>query len=519
MGWDQKQASKRVDENDFHDFEVNVQDLSKSMDFANLGTKDVRRTNAAHLYADIPNLHLCVNDVGSDKAKQKKLIRAASVLRKVQGDLLKSSDFIADDEVGRIQFQAARLHALIYKPYADEAKRARHAVVTAVTLNTYIYTAFNDVFSDLPRNFQSSVGISAGRSLIANIGFHGDRERICLGTPANLAAKVLGLGNSIRITGEVYAQLPKDLADRFTKKDDVAGAAVYEAKGLRWDSEPDLAKSLGVTWKSEKWKKKTEDYRDELPLADMEVRWAEVTIDLDSLTERNSRRTDAIAIYADLDGFTKYVQEAEQDDAVVSLVRELHMIRHEFHAVLKQDYPGLVLQHQGDRVFAMLHEPCGDTDSDHGKRCRKAVDAAIGLESSMQHVLRSKLPNRKDLYVAVGLAVGTALVTRLGKNSKREIVCLGPEVCESEKLQLKSSAKQIRISEDVYSQIEAGLKKNEFKKDNGAYVATDLTFPALEEKEAKAKAAAGSVLSAGLVKSWKAVEEQPVRKEGGGRYA
>jgi len=517
MAWNEQEAKKRVEENDFHDFEVNVQDLSKTLDFSNLGTKDVRRADAAHLYADIPNFHLSVKDAGADKAKQKKLVRAASVLRRVQGDMLKSSDFIGDDEVGRIQFQAARLHALVYKPYAEQPKRARNSVVTAITLNTYIYTVFNQVFSDLPRNFQSSVGIAAGKSLIANIGFHGDRERICLGTPANLAAKILGPGNTIRITAEVYNQLPKELADCFVKIDDIVEATVYEAKSLRWDTKPELAKYLGVTWKAEKWKKITESYRDDLPLDDMEVRWAEVKIDLESLTERNSRRTDAVALYADLDGFTKYVQEAEQDDAVVSLVRELHMIRHEFHAVLKQDYPGLVLQHQGDRVFAILHEPCGDNDADHEKRCRKAVDAVIGLQSSMQHVLRSKLPDRKDLYVAVGADVGTALLTRLGKKGKREVVCLGPEVCDAERLQVRSSAKQIRISEALYTALEAGDIKDEFKKENGAYVATELTYPKLEEMKSK-KAAASSLLT-GLVKNWKTVENQPVRKEGGGRYA
>lgn len=519
MSWNAEQAKKRVEEHDFHDFEVNVQDLAKSMDFANLGTKDVRRANAAHLYADIPNFHLSVKDAGADKAKQKKLIRAASVLRKVQGDILKSPDFIGDDEVGRIQLQAARLHSLVYKPYTDEARRARHAVVAGITLNTYIYTVFNDVFSDLPRRFQSGVGIAAGKSLIANIGFHGDRERICLGTPANLAAKILGPGNTVRITAEVYSLLTKELADCFAEIDDVAGATVYEAKSLRWDTKPDLAKALGVTWKADKWKKTTESYRDELVLDAMEVRWADVMIDIESLTERNSRRTDAAAIYADLDGFTKYVQEAEKDDAVVSLVRELHMIRHEFHAVLKQDYPGLVLQHQGDRVFAILHEPCGDDDTDHEKRCRKAVDAAIGLQSSMQHVLRAKLPTREDLYLAVGADVGVALVTRLGKKGKREVVCLGPEVCDAEQLQVKSSAEQIRISQALYTALEAGKKKDEFKKENGVYVATELTFPRLSEKEKESERGAASLLTAGLVKNWRAVEDRAVRKDGGGRYA
>ena len=143
---------------------------------------------------------------------------------------------------------------------------------------------------------------------------------------------------------------------------------VEEAFG--WSNQPDLADELDVQFDADKLKKKTEEHRDGLPLDDMEISEALTLIDLNSLTERNNKRTSAVALYADLDGFTRYVQEAEDDDAVVSLVRELHMIRHEFHAVVKQDYPGLVLQHQGDRTFAIVHMPSGD---EFKKRCQNAV--------------------------------------------------------------------------------------------------------------------------------------------------
>jgi class 3 adenylate cyclase len=492
MSWNEKQSKERVDNHDFHDFEVNIAELAKTMDFSHLGSKDVRQANAAHLYADVPNFHLQIGDAGADKAKQKKLIRAASVLRKVQTDLLKSADIIGDDELGRIQLQAVRLHSLCYKPYGDEARRARNAVVMGITLNTFIYEVFNDVFADLPRSFQSAVGISAGRSLIANLGFRGERERISLGTPANLAAKILGLGNTIIVTPEVYDLLPKALKDKFAESDTIFGAKTYKASGLRWDKEAALTKSLEVKWDASKWKKKTEEYRDVLVLDEMEVRWAEVKIDVDLLTEKNSRRTDAITIYGDLDGFTRYVQEAEADGTVKSLVRELHMIRHEFHAVLQNDYPGVTLQHQGDCVLAILHEPCGDDESDHKKRCRKALDAAIGLQSSMQNVLRKKLPNRQDLYVAIGVDVGTAIVTRLGKLGKREVVCLGPEVDVAQDLQMKSKATQIRISPAIYDTIERKAIKDEFTKDGDSYVATELTWPKIEEIEATEAAKAGS---------------------------
>src|SRR5262245_3397916 len=111
MGWHEQKSKERVQQNDFSDFEVNVQDLSRTMDFRNLGVKDVRRTHGCHIYADTPNFHVAVDDAANDKQKQRKLLRAASVLRRMQGALL------AEDDIGDIQRQSVRLHALNYKPY------------------------------------------------------------------------------------------------------------------------------------------------------------------------------------------------------------------------------------------------------------------------------------------------------------------------------------------------------------------------------------------------------------------
>jgi hypothetical protein len=113
MAWDEERAKQRVANHDFSDLEVNVADLSREMDFHTLGTKDVRRVQGAHPYVDVPNFHQAVADVGGDAQRLKKLLRAASVLRRVQGDL------VTAHEIGSLQLQAARLHCLVYKPYKD----------------------------------------------------------------------------------------------------------------------------------------------------------------------------------------------------------------------------------------------------------------------------------------------------------------------------------------------------------------------------------------------------------------
>jgi len=45
------------------------------------------------------------------------------------------------------------------------------------------------------------------------------------------------------------------------------------------------------------------------------------------------------------------------------------------------------------------------------------------------------------------------VVTRLGKHGRRVSICFGPEVSAAERLQRRSGAKQIRISEAVFEQL------------------------------------------------------------------
>jgi class 3 adenylate cyclase len=482
MAWDEQRARQRVMKHDFSDLEVNVADLSRERDFHTLGTKDVRRARGAHLYADVSNFHDAVADARGDAQKLKKLVRAASVLRRVQGDLLRAY------EIGVLQLQAARLHCLVYKPYNNEAERAMQAVILAVSLNSYLYDVFNDVFREV-RDFDGAVGIAAGECLVANLGFRGGRELISLGSCANLGAKVIDGMDTITITEDAYALLPSALREHFEKSGTVAGAVTYRAMGLRWRERPRLAEAFGVQFDAERLKQRTEEYRDVLPLADMELSEAQVLIDLDALSERTSKRTSAVVLYADLDGFTRYVQAAERDEDVVSLVRILHMIRAELHAVVEQDYPGLVLQHQGDRLFTIMHMPPGDR---FDKCCANGLAIAIGLQSSMDHVLNACLQGRKDIHLAVGVDVGTVLVTRLGKKGAREVVCLGPQVTSAEGLQLRSVGRQIRISKAIYESIDDETLKRQFVKDNqSAYVAKGITFPNLDEIEEAVAAQAG----------------------------
>ncbi|RLS36129.1 MAG: hypothetical protein DWH78_09325, partial [Planctomycetota bacterium] len=289
MAWNEKRSKERVKANDFSDFDLNIQDLARTMDFTNLGRKDVRRAQGVHLYVDVPNFHRAVEDAGNNLQKQRKLLRASSVLRRVQGELMDQ------DDVGDIQRQTVRAHGIVYRPYdgdenSKDGNRAKLAVTHAITQNTYVLEIFNDVFDDV-RDFSSAVGLSSGTSYLANVGKTGKRELISLGTCANLAAKIIGGRDTITITSEMYNVLPDFLQEYFVKDEAVSGVQSYRATGLRWNVYPELAKKLGVIWKPNVWQIKTEEHRDALPLSEIEISEATDLVDVSNLSERNCKRT------------------------------------------------------------------------------------------------------------------------------------------------------------------------------------------------------------------------------------
>lgn len=483
MAWDYQRAKQRVEKADFANYEINIQPLSKSMDFNNLGTHDVRRVEGANLYFDVSNYSQLIESVGNDQQKIKKVIRAISVLRRLYTDQI-----LPMHDAARIQMQGARLHAICYKPYDNESARLTLAVYAAVSLATYVKRVFNPLFEVLgPMKVRA--GIDSGPFLIANIGRTGNRELICIGDSANIAAKILGDSDSIAITSQVYAQLPDALKKHFVSGGNKVGTEVFVAKGLTWCDAPDTAKDCKVEFDVDKLTKETESVRDSLPLDEIAYSDATERIDIDALSERNSKLVPSAICFADVDGFTQYIKKANSDDAIRSAIRVLHALRSELHAVTTVDNDGVVIQHQGDRLQSILHLPAGDSEQ---KRCRRVVDMAIGLQSSMEHVLNDHFQSTVELHLAIGIDHGRIMVTRVGKKGDKDVLCLGPQVIAAEISQSQATGKVIRIPELVYQHLADEIKA-EFSKEGDSWVATNLTFPNLEKKRLDSAAEADTI--------------------------
>jgi class 3 adenylate cyclase len=156
--------------------------------------------------------------------------------------------------------------------------------------------------------------------------------------------------------------------------------------------------------------------------------------------------------------------------------------------VVASDYNGLRIQFQGDRVQGLYHLPKNEeTDI-----ATEAVNAAVGLQSSMEKTIKEKLPEAEELRLAVGVDIDTTLVSKLGTRAHRDRICLGAAVENAAKYEENCSGGQIGVSKRIYDALPERLSKH-FKYDSGAgcYVANDLTADKVERAE-KASAAAGA---------------------------
>lgn len=474
MSWNQETVQERIKKRDFPASEVTVTKLVKGKDFTALGVKEVRDVYGSHLYIDVPNFNELVTECNQDTQEQKKIIRALNTLQKVQDKLLQEQD------LEFMQVQSARTHAINFRPFNDESALVTHSVVCAISHLTYIYDGFNSCFQEIG-NLRCSIGISTGDFLVCNIGKLGQRDLLSLGNAANQGAKILKDSNCIHITKETYDLLPSDLQALFEK---TKNSKVFKGSNTRWSVYPELKKKYAPDFDLEKLKSLTEDYKDSLPLSDIEISGTTKKLNFDELTERNNKRFYSASIYVDLDGFSAYVDKAYRDGKIKELIPLLNGIISEFQDVV-QDHDGVPVQMRGDCLVGTFNLPT-DTDSEV-ERLEAAIEAAIGLQSSMIE-LNNFFKDYPDLKVAIGIDAGRIIATKLGHRGEKERIILGKSVAQSEKLQQKHAAGgEIVIAKESYDLIKNETFKKHFKKtDDGNYSALNLTHDKLNEDFQKA---------------------------------
>lgn len=449
---------------------ISVVPMTRQMDFSNLSPTEARLVTGIHVYADITNWHDLLLDPALRRDGHRRLYRTLNITRR---ELRRITQSIFGGS--KIQVQGGRFHALFFRPYNDPSQMAGTAICAALSMKEALTSAFAEIFERYPPLIPA-IGLEYGKCLVANIGFRGDRELISIGDAANLAAKMLQGGERrITVGPALYERLSAEDRDLFDPD-----GSFYR---LNCDNPTDaqqLVRAAGWDWSLQSSARAIQNDKDNFPLSDITVESARQKIDLDRLGPTTAKSCTAATIFADIDGYTSAV-EALGDD-VVELGRAalaLHLFRYELRQVVEQDFPGIALQHQGDRLQAIVHAT-GESDEDV---MRTAVEMGIAINSSVEEILNNYHAIVGPFHVSIGCSVGQTLIGMLGTKGDRDPVALGMGVTEAEEIQTALPGRCFGVPAQVRNEIDDEAIAREFEWDDSSrcYVAHDLTLCNLED--------------------------------------
>ena len=445
--WNDERAQKRIDArlNDVR--KVDIVDWKRDLSLENIPRNKAYRVDGVHLYADILNLEamlLCTDSEG--EICHKRTLRFLDLHYRAVDRILNACS------VRRVDFANQRLHALIVRPYDDEAMRV-HTAIAVAQLVIDVLAETGDDDEHIPAAVVR-VGIDTGKTFAVNNGRNGNREPLFLGPAANHAAKRAGGGDEpgIFLTNEARAAIG---LKRLAASDlDATPLTAAEVETSREQADLAVSKDTIVN----RWRDDLEDHPigafnfsgHTPPMRDL---------DLHALTPGNSRRQEAVSLFADVDGFTAYVGR-HVENTPEDVVRAFHVIRSEMEAVLSTDFDGRRIRFIGDCVHGLMAEGTAQT-TDVQATVSDAVLCAGGLRSSFDLCLEKLAEEGVEtsgLGLAIGLEFGPMTASRLGLKGSRTRCSVSRGVIVSEAEQSRCSGRQTAIGENAYGKATTAVR-------------------------------------------------------------
>jgi class 3 adenylate cyclase len=488
--WNKDRATKRInakiDELPLKGIEI--RDYVRETDLTNLPRLVAYRVNGAHLYADILNLTdmLHITAVEGETCHRRTL-RFLNLHYRAVTRILQRVDALFVD------FHNQRLHSVVTKPYDSEATRVHRAVAIGQLIMDVLAQTGED--ADHPAA-KVRIGIDSGEALAVNNGRRGHREPLFLGRPANHAAKRASGGKStgIYLTNEAR----KAIGLATVTNEDVTTLTADEIKASQ-----DKAK-LGVT--ADEIVKEWKDDLDKNPIGVFQFSGHTPpfsTLDIEELSVKNSRRQDAVAVYADLDGFTAYVgQNITTNDKAKHVVRALHVLRSELDAVLHTEFAGRKVRFIGDCVHGLAVEGTAQT-TDAEETTSNMTLCAGALRSSFGLALKRLKDNGTDastLRLAIGFEYGPMTVTRLGVKGGLVRCSVSRGVLTAENEQKRCLGTETAIGKTAYDTANDAVRAIFGTGRKRANLDYDVAVNELSAKNDRAAKAAKAMGSAGLLK-------------------
>lgn len=374
---------------------------------------------------------------------------------------------IEDTNAQRVDFHNGRMHAVILERGTDGVSREAlgQALALAEDFNRVVKLA-NEKLAGGEFGTEFRVGIDVGTCVAINNGTGSEQEPMFLGSAANHAAKLaegdvtgvflsdrarailgfpevgmlekhIGLNEGQIVANSAYTsddgQLVFGVADRQSFSDRIVNSWSADVrKGIVQDlTSPDFKFAFRKP-----------------PLSD---------IDYSELYPSKSIRMPLVSLFADLSGYTDYIDTAVANGNIGDAVRALFVIRKEFQNVAEIDFGGRKVRFIGDCIHALIAE--GDqTETDASKSVAVAAQCAAGIHASFE-LCKLMLKNIDELELAVGLEFGPTPVSRIGIRGDRSVrVASSIATTESERMQRECDEGGLKMGPNALRVAPKGLK-------------------------------------------------------------
>lgn len=394
--------------------------------------------NGVHVYVQLTDYHSVLTDAKRDRDERHK-----RALKFLHTHYSASDRVVVEYEVQRVDYHGPRLHAVVANPTgaSSELGRIRKAIDFAMAIKRMIEETGRKV---LGGEFETGVriGIDSGMAVAVNSGRGDEQEPLFLGNPANYAAKLAdGDEPGIYLSDRVRSILGMARAGGIVEEKrsayvQNAFGPAYVARSMTDTRIATLSEDVRTSVEPELSDAEFHFHRHQPPLS---------TIDYASLRPSSTIHMHMLSIFADIDGFTKYVQYCIDTGNVRELVSNLHVIRKELAAVLKHDFKGRKIRFIGDCLHGVIAEGTR-LETDAAATVETGVLCAGGMRSSFE-LCKRMLPGISQLGLAIGMEYGTTPITRLGTRGDLSVRCATSRaVTESENMQAKLDGEETGLA-------------------------------------------------------------------------
>ena len=381
--------------------------------------------DGVHVYARLSNYDDYRLDDGSETPASHK--RALSFLHLLYGAM---DRVVQAFGAQRVDYHGARLHCVVVDPVEDERARVLKALLLARALQALVRLA-NQEIARSDYEPQLKIGIDSGKCVAINDGKGCEQEPLFLGNAANYAAKLAdgdgtGIFLSNHVRGIVGLAPLRTLHEERSFALQEAGLTSFRQRAyvLGFDLPTDLTNEQEqLSRLLAEWQTDIRDQRSATGNPDAFQFHFHTpplrSIDYGRLSPANSIRMPIASLFADLDGYTRFIDERMRSGRAGEAVLALHILRGEFHNVLKLDFESRKVRYIGDCVHGIL--AFGTASAvDLPRTTREAVKCAGGLQGSFE-IVQQRLGDLDTLGLAIGIEVGETPVSRIGIRGDRSV--------------------------------------------------------------------------------------------------